>query len=328
MRRSTLWKSGVLSLLLLGFALSVTFAQQRTVTGNVTSVEQGALPGVNIVVQGTTQGAVTDGQGNYSISVPGDDATLVFSFIGYRTQAVPVGSQTTINLTLEEDVTSLDEIVVTAYATQKKKDLTGAVGIIEAEELTAMPQSNITQQMQGRVAGVTVTQDSRPGQSGKVRIRGFSSFSNNSPLYVVDGVPTTDVNTINAEDVESMSVLKDAGAASIYGSRASNGVIVITTKKGSSSGIQVNYNGYAGIQNAGPGPDNMLSADEYADLQWLVYENEGITETHPIYGPSSGDPTMPAWAADTKWWDEVMVKNAFMQNHDLSLSGGNQNSKF
>ena len=329
MRRSTLWKSGVLSLLLLGFALSVTFAQQRTVTGNVTSEDQGALPGVNIVVQGTTQGAVTDGQGNYSISVPGDDAILVFSFIGYSSQAVPVGNQTTLNLTLAPDVTSLDEIVVTAYATQKKKDLTGAVAVISADELTQMPQGNVTQQMQGRVAGVTVTQDSRPGQAAKVRIRGFSSFSSNSPLYVVDGVPTTDVNTINPEDVESMSILKDAGAASIYGSRASNGVIVITTKKGTSSGIKVNYNMYAGVQNAGPGPDNMLSSGEYADLQWLVYDNEGTVEDHPIYGPSSAaSPSMPAWAADTKWWDEVMVSNAMIQNHDLSMSGGNQNSKF
>lgn len=328
MRRSTLWKGSVLSLLLLGFALSVTFAQQRTVTGNVTSEDQGALPGVNIVVQGTTQGAVTDGQGNYSISVTGDDATLVFSFIGYSTQAVPVGSQTTINVTLEPDVTSLDEIVVTAYATQKKKDLTGAVGVINTDELTQMPQSNVTQAIQGRVAGVTVTQDSRPGQSGKVRIRGFSSFSNNSPLYVVDGIPTTDINTINPDDIESMSVLKDAGAASMYGSRASNGVIVITTKKGSSSGISVNFNMYAGVQNAGPGPDNMLDAEEFTELQWLVYDNDGTSEVHPIYGDSEGDPTMSFWAADTKWWDEVMVENAVIQNYDLSLSGGNQNSKF
>ncbi len=130
MRRTTMWKSGVLSLLLLGFALSMSFAQQRTVTGTVTSEDQGALPGVNIVVQGTTQGAVTDGQGDYSISITGDDATLVFSFIGYSTQAVPVGIQTTLNITLVPDVTSLDEIVVTAYATQKKKDLTGAVGVL------------------------------------------------------------------------------------------------------------------------------------------------------------------------------------------------------
>ncbi|MCK4992995.1 MAG: SusC/RagA family TonB-linked outer membrane protein, partial [Bacteroidales bacterium] len=327
MRRTTMWKSGVLSLLLLGFALSMSFAQQRTVTGTVTSEDEGALPGVNIVIQGTTQGAVTGGDGNFTINVPGDDAVLVFSFIGYTTQAVPVGSQTTINVVLAPDVTSLDEIVVTAYATQKKKDLTGAVGIVDSDELTQMPQGNITQQMQGRVAGVTVTQDARPGQSAKVRIRGFSSFSNNSPLYVVDGVPTFDVSTINPEDVESMSVLKDAGAASIYGSRASNGVIVITTKKGSSSGIKVNFNMYAGIQSPGKGPDNMLNSTEFADLQWLVYENDDIVENHPVYGPSSGSPTLPSWAGDTDWHNEIF-SNATIQNYDLSMSGGNQNSKF
>jgi TonB-linked SusC/RagA family outer membrane protein len=327
MRRSTLWKSGVFSLLLLGFAMSVTFAQQRTVTGTVTSEDQGALPGVNIVVQGTTQGAVTDGQGDYTISVPGNDATLVFSFIGYSTKAVPVGNQTTISVLMEADVTSLDEIVVTAYATQKKKDLTGAVGVIKAEELTQMPQSNVTQAMQGRVAGVTVTQDSRPGQSGKVRIRGFSSFQDNNPLYVVDGVPTTDVSTISSEDVESMSVLKDAGAASIYGSRAANGVIVITTKKGSAGAIKVNYNMYAGTQVAGQGPDNLVNAQEYADLNWLVYANDGTSETHPVYGPSDAPPVLPPWAANTDWYNEIF-SNAMIQNHDVSMSGGNENSKF
>jgi TonB-linked SusC/RagA family outer membrane protein len=327
MRRSTLWKSGVLSLLLLGFALSVSFAQQRTVTGTVTSEDQGALPGVNIVVQGTTQGAVTDGNGNYSISISGDDATLVFSFIGYTTQAVPVGNQTTINLTLAPDVTSLDEIVVTAYATQKKKDLTGAVAVISSDELTQMPQGSVTQQMQGRVAGVTVTQDSRPGQSGKVRIRGFGSFQDNGPLYVVDGVPTTDVNTINPADVESMSILKDAGAASIYGSRASNGVILITTKKGQKE-MKVTYSMYAGVQSPGKGPDNLLNTQEYADMVWLTANNDELDENHPIYGQTTNpNPTLPLWAADTKWWDEVF-SNAFIMNHDLALSGGNESSKY
>jgi TonB-linked SusC/RagA family outer membrane protein len=322
-----MWKSGILSLLLFGFAVSVTFAQQRTVTGTVTSEDQGALPGVNIVIQGTTQGAVTDASGNYSIVVPGPDAVLVFSFIGYTTQAVPVGSQTTVSVLMMPDVTSLDEIVVTAYATQRKKDLTGSVGIVNAEELTQMPQGNVTQQMQGRVAGVTVTQDSRPGQSAKVRIRGFSSFQNNDPLYIVDGVPTTDINTVNPEDVESLTVLKDAGAASIYGSRASNGVIVVTTKKGSSGGMQVNYNMYAGIQNPGKGPQNLLDAQGYADLNWLVYANDGTVEDHPVYGPSSGSPTLPGWAANTVWFDEIF-QNAPIMNHDLSMSGGNQTSKY
>lgn len=229
-------------------------------------------------------------------------------------------------MVLVADITSLKEIVVTGYATQQKQDLTGSVGIVTAEELTQMPQGNVTQQLQGRVAGVTVIQDSRPGQNAKVRIRGFGSFTNNDPLYVVDGVPTTDINTLNPADVESMTVLKDAGAASIYGSRASNGVIVVTTKKGS-KGVKVGYNMYYGTQNPGSGPTNMLNSKEFADLQWLVYANDGTVEDHPVYGPSSGSPTLPSWAADTKWWDEV-TNSAMIMNHDLSLSGGNDNAKF
>jgi len=217
--------------------------------------------------------------------------------------------------------------VVTAYATQKKKDLTGSVGIVQADELTQMPQGNVTQQMQGRVAGVTVTQDSRPGQSGKVRIRGFGSFQNNSPLYIVDGVPTTDVETINPDDVESMSVLKDAGAASIYGARASNGVILITTKKGQQQ-MKVTYNMYAGMQSPGPGPDNLLNTQQYADMVWLTARNDGTNENHPLYGQTTNpSPTLPFWAEDTKWWNEVF-SNAFMTNHDLALSGGNKTSKY
>lgn len=327
MRNSTWWKGGILSLLLFGFAMSLAYSQERTVTGTVTSDDQGALPGVNIVIQGTTVGAVTDAGGSYTIDVPGPDAVLVFSFIGYSTQAVTVGSQSAINVLLVPDVTSLDEIVVTAYATQRKKDLTGSVGVVQADELNQMPQGNVTQQLQGRVAGVTVTQDSRPGEDAKVRIRGFGSFQNNSPLYVIDGVPGGDINAINPQDVESLSVLKDAGAASVYGSRASNGVILVTTKKGTAGATRVNYNMYIGTQQPGPGPQNMLTSSEYADLNWLVYANDGTVEDHPIYGPSSGSPTLPFWAANTNWWDEV-TNPAMIMNHDLSLSGGNQNSKY
>lgn len=327
MRKSTSWKSGFLSLLLFCFAVTITYAQQKTVTGQVTSEDQGPLPGVNIVIQGTVQGAVTDVDGNFSIVVPGPDAVLVFSFVGFTTQAIPVGSQNTINVVLNPDVTSLDEIVVTAYATQKKKDLTGSVGVVNSEQLVQMPQGNITQQMQGRVAGVTVTQDARPGQAAKVRIRGLGSFQNNNPLYIVDGVPTTDVNTINPEDVESMSVLKDAGAASMYGARASNGVIIITTKKGS-SGMKVNFNAYAGTQTRGGDIDFVANTQEYADIQWLVYRNDGTSEVHPFYGDSNNpSPTLPFWAADTKWWDEV-TQNGPIQNYDLSMSGGNQQANY
>ncbi len=327
MRNSTLWRSSLLLFLFFGLTFSFAYAQERTVTGKVTSDEDGPLPGVNIVIQGTTMGAVSNLDGNYSIVVPGPDASLQFSSVGFITDVIKVGSQSVIDLVMRPDVSSLDEVVVTAYATQVKKDLTGSVGVVNSEELNAMPQSNITQQLQGRVAGVVVTQDSRPGQGGKVRIRGMGSFQNSNPLYVVDGVPTTDIATLNPDDVESMSVLKDAGAASIYGSRASNGVILVTTKKGQRSGINVGFNMYIGTQNPGKGPDNMLNTQEYADLQWLVYANDGTSETHPIYGPSSGSPTIPTWGADTKWWDEVTT-NAMIQNYDLSLSGGNENSKF
>jgi len=326
MRNSTLWRGGILFLLLFfGFAISFTYAQERTVTGKVTSEEGVSLPGVNIVIQGTVLGAVTDVEGNYSIVVPGPDAVLLFSSIGYTTQAATVGNQFTIDIVLVLDIFSLEEIVVTAYATQQKKDITGSVGIVESGDLIQMPQGNVTQQLQGRVSGLTVTQDSRPGQTAKVRIRGFGSFQNNSPLYVVDGVPTSDINTLNPDDVESLTVLKDAGAASIYGARASNGVIVVTTKKGK-IGMKVNYNMYAGTQNPGAGPDNMLNTREYMDLQQLIYDNDGTSETHPIYGPS-GNLTLPSWAADTRWYDKV-TRNAMIMNHDLSLSGGNETSKY
>jgi TonB-linked SusC/RagA family outer membrane protein len=326
MRISTLWRGSLLSLLVFGMAFSLTYAQERTISGKVISDEEGPLPGVNIIIQGTGQGTVSDIEGNFTITVPGPESVLVFSSIGYTTEAVTVGNQSVIDMVLVADVTSLKEIVVTGYATQQKQDVTGAVGIVKPAELTQMPQGNVTQQLQGRVSGVTITQDSRPGQNAKVRIRGFGSFYSNSPLYIVDGVPTGDINTINPEDVESLTVLKDAGAASIYGSRASNGVIVVTTKQGK-KGMNVNYNMYVGSQDPGSGPSNLLNSQEYMDLQWLVYDNDGTSETHPVYGPSSGSPQFPSWGADTKWFDEVF-NSAMIMNHDISLSGGNDNAKF
>lgn len=307
---------------------TTVLAQQRVVSGTITDEGGGGLPGVNIVVKGTTTGTTSDATGNFSLSIPGDNAVLVFSFVGYATTQSVVGSRTAINIQLTPDVRTLQELVVTGYASQQKKDLTGSVATVKATDLTAIPVGNVTNQLQGRVAGVTVTGNGQPGSTSRVRIRGFSSFSNNAPLYVVDGVPTQDISTLNPNDVENLSVLKDAGAASIYGSRASNGVVIITTKKGTSSGIKVNYNMYYGSQDPGKGPDNLLNTQEYADLQWLVYKNDNVSETHPIYGPSSNNsPTLPSWAANTNWFDAI-TDPASIQNHDLSLSGGNPNAKF
>jgi TonB-linked SusC/RagA family outer membrane protein len=307
---------------------SAVFAQGRNVSGTVTDETGSPLPGVNIVIKGTTSGTTSDMSGNFTISVPNDNATLVFSFVGYATSEVVVGSRTAVNVQMTMDVRTLSELVVTGYATQEKKDLTGSVGTVKPVDLVAIPVGNVANQLQGRIAGVTVVGNGQPGATAQVRIRGFSSFDNNAPLYIVDGVPTQDISTLNPNDIENLSVLKDAGAASIYGSRASNGVIMITTKRGTSSGVQVNYNMYYGSQDPGKGPENLLNTQEYADLQWLVYDNDGTVETHPIYGPSTAaSPTLPDWAANTNWYDAI-TESAPIQNHDLSLSGGNPNSRF
>jgi TonB-dependent starch-binding outer membrane protein SusC len=323
--------------LFLGFFLIFSAANaQNVVTGRITDDVNEPIPGVNVLVKGTSTGTVTDADGNYSISAPAD-GVLVFSFVGYLTQEMPIANQSVISLQMEPDIQQLQEVVVTGYASQEKKDLTGAVGTVDADELRQIPTGNVTSQMQGRVAGVTITNDSIPGQGSKVRIRGFGSFGNNNPLYIVDGVPTQDISTLAPEDVESLSVLKDAGAASIYGSRASNGVIVITTKKGK-PGMQINYNMYAGIQDPGDGPDNLTNTQQYADLQWLVYNNDNTAEEHPVYGnsPANGggaSPTFPAWATqggelvNTNWYDAV-TRDALIMNHDVSLSSGNDVSSF
>ncbi|MDH5607882.1 MAG: TonB-dependent receptor [Cyclobacteriaceae bacterium] len=310
----------------------LVFAQgawaQRSVSGQVTSADDGSgVPGVSVLLKGTSTGTTTDLDGNYRLSVGEDGGTLVFSFIGMTTQEVEIGNRTVIDVSMQTDITQLQEVVVTGYATQNKKDLTGSVGVVKPAELVAMPTGNIATQLQGRLAGVNVVGSGQPGQTSKVRIRGFGSLTNNDPLYVVDGVPMFDVSTLNPNDIESISVLKDAGAASIYGSRASNGVILVTTKKGG-EGVQVNYSMYTGTQNPGAGPSNLANAQEYADTQWLVYKNDGTVETHPVYGPSSNaTPQFPAWAADTNWWDAI-TDPAAISNHDLTFSGGNQNATF
>lgn len=304
-----------------------TFAQSMTVSGQVTDSDGMGIPGVTVVEVGTTNGTISDVDGNYSIAVE-QGSQLQFSFIGYGTETRTIGTESVLNIAMSTDNQVLEEVVVTGYSAQQKKDLTGAVATLDSEELTAIPSPNVTSQLQGRVSGVTTSGDGRPGQAAKVRIRGFSSFTGaNNPLYVVDGVPTQDISTINPSDIESMSVLKDAGAASIYGSRASNGVILITTKSGS-EGVKVGYSMYYGTQNPGAGNTNLLNTQQYADLQWLVYRNDGTEETHPVYGASSNaNPTLPSWAADTDWWG-ILTQNGAMANHDLSLSAGTKNAKF
>ncbi|QHT72065.1 TonB-dependent receptor [Rhodocytophaga rosea] len=268
------WQITFLFAALFFFGVSMqTFAQGRTVKGTVTAADDNsALPGVNVVVKGTSTGTITDPNGGFTLSVPGDNATLVFSFIGYTTEEVAVGSRTTIDIKLAPDIQSLQEVVVTGYSTENRRDVTGAVATVKSRELVAVPSGNVEQQLQGRVPGVTVITNGQPGTTSVVRLRGFGAFGGNEPLYVVDGVPVTNTDFLNPDDIETTTVLKDAASASIYGARAANGVIVYTTRKGSESKMRVSYDGVFGVTMPGK-VENILNPQEQADWIWQAKRN-------------------------------------------------------
>jgi len=278
-----LWLAGSFSVL----------AQDRSVSGTVKDEDGSGLPGVNVLVVGTSNGTVTDASGKYSISV-GSGARLLFSSIGYLSQEVAAGSSTSVDVNLKVDVKQLDEIIVTGYTSERRADIIGSVAIIDAKSTLAQPAANLSSMLQGRAAGVTVSGTGAPGAASKVRIRGFVSFGNNDPLYVIDGVPTDNANTLNPQDIESIQVLKDPVSASIYGSRAANGVIVVTTKSGSNGKHEVSYDGYYGIQSL---PDRvypkMLNTQQYADYLWRSYAGAGIANNSQIFG-NGATPTVPS----------------------------------
>ncbi|MEP5599454.1 MAG: carboxypeptidase-like regulatory domain-containing protein, partial [Algibacter sp.] len=239
-------------LLLIGFCFALNLnAQQKTITGTVTSGVDGIkLPGVNVVVKGTTNGASTDFDGNYSINVSEGNNTLVFSYIGYSTKEIAIGNSNTINVALAEDLASLDEIVVVGYGARRKSDVTGSVSSVKTEELTAFPVLNAAQALQGRAAGVDVQSNNggEPGAPISIKIRGNTSINASSnPLIVVDGFVGT--NMPQAGDIESMQILKDASATAIYGSQGANGVVLITTKKGKSGKLNIDFNSTYSVQS-------------------------------------------------------------------------------
>ncbi|MFD2573102.1 SusC/RagA family TonB-linked outer membrane protein [Spirosoma soli] len=275
----------LLSTIMLLISMTVS-AQDRRVTGKVTSAE-GPVPGANVVLKGTTTGVATDANGSFSLALRGDNPVLVISAIGFKTQEVTVGNQSTVNVTLADDATALNEVVVTGYTTDSKRDNTGAVSTVKARDLTVVPSANVETQLQGRVAGVTVIASGQPGANNTIRVRGFGSFNNNQPLYVVDGVPSGGSGFISPDDIESTTILKDAAAASIYGARAASGVIVITTKKGQrkSQKLSVSYDGLYGFTDPGKGQP-ILTPQEQADWTWNAYRN-GLTAIGQPVGPNS-----------------------------------------
>ncbi len=277
---------------------SASVFAQKTVTGTVLDEFGAGLPGVSILVKGTTTGTATDIDGKYSLSVPNDQATLVFSFIGYTTIEQVVGARSVIDVSMAPDERTLTELVVTGYSIDTRRETTGAIATVDPKDLTVIPTGNVEQTLQGRVSGVTVITNGQPGTTSIIRVRGFGAFGGNEPLYIVDGLPTASTDFLNPDDIESTTVLKDAAAASIYGARAANGVIVYTTKRGArDKKLRVDYNGMFGVTDPGTGIA-MMNPDDFAEYTWLAETNAArLANRAPAYGHpqfgSGNTPVMP-----------------------------------
>ncbi|MFC2138577.1 SusC/RagA family TonB-linked outer membrane protein, partial [Bacteroidota bacterium] len=297
-------------------------AQNINVSGLVTDAGSGMpLPGANIIVKGTTSGTVTNVNGEYSIEISDPNAILIFSFIGYEDLEVQVNNQSIINANLQISTKDIDELVVIGYGVQKKKLSTGATVHIKDEDIAQKHSLRVEQAIQGLTPGVQVTSNSgQPGEGLKVRIRGVGTVGNSDPLYVVDGIPTDNIAYLNPSDVESVDILKDAASAAIYGARAANGVVLITTKKGKAGEMKLTYNGYYGVQNV-PNKIELLNAKEFATYQNAAAENMGDDLIFP-------QEVVDTMGEGTNWLDYLFNENAPTQSHSVSLTGGNETSIF
>ncbi|TKG95529.1 TonB-dependent receptor [Puteibacter caeruleilacunae] len=308
---------------LLLFIPSVLFAQDITVKGKVTDGKGESIPGANVIVKGTTNGTVTDFDGNYTIKVK-DGSILVYTFIGFATKEVKLKGQKELNVELSEDFHQLEEVVAVGYGSMKKADLTGAVVSVGADDLQKAPVVNVEQALMGRAAGVRITSmDGRPGEGMSIEIRGGSSLGgNNTPLYVVDGFPMGEgedaIESIDPNDIESVSVLKDASSTSIYGARGANGVVLITTKKGKNDeSTEISYDGYYGMQIKPTDFPELLSAREWGELMHERYPNDEVYALYETYGDSVA----------VNWMDRIL-RNAAIQNHRVGLRGGSKKTRY
>jgi TonB-linked SusC/RagA family outer membrane protein len=284
---------------------TVAWAQSRTVSGKVTSGDDGStIPGVNVIEKGTSNGTVTDVDGNYSLTVTSGESILVFSFVGFTSQEAAVGAQTSISVTLQPDVTALSEVVVVGYGTQEKKEITSAVVQVTTSEFNRGNVNDPTQLLQGKVAGLSIyNRGGNPNQSATIRLRGISTIgANTSPLIVVDGVIGASLDNIDPNDIESFNVLKDGSAAAIYGSRGSSGVILVTTKRGSKKGTTVDYNGYIAAAT--------------------IYRRQPVFSASEYVANGGND-----LGSQTDWQDEV-TRTGFTNVHNLSIGGGNETTQF
>ncbi len=339
--------------------------QQRTITGSVTNADGEPVPGVSIIVHGTIIGTITDVNGNYSLDLPGDARILVFTFLGMKTVEETLGDRSTVDVILETDLYGLEEVIVIGYGTQVKEAVTGSVSTVNADVLEKIPTSNIIQKMQGRVTGVHIINDHRPGGDATIRIRGLGTINDNAPLYIVDNVPIiisnevqnrAGLSQINPNDIASISVLKDASSTGIYGARGANGVIIITTKRGKPGKPKIDFTARYGINKYATKFD-LLNTPEHAELQWLVAENTGSVPGNATYGfgpqPVIPDYILPAGLSEgdpavnpalyrftdpeyiiirankegTDWWEE-MTHIGPETDINLSISGGTESNTY
>ena len=305
----------------LSFMGVIATAQTYEINGTITDAAGSPLPGVTIVVKNTNKGASSDFDGNFSIPQVSKGDVLVFSYIGFTTKEIIISDASALNVVLEEDTQSLDEVVVVGYGTQKKSVVTGAISSVKAEDLEGLPVERVEQALQGRVSGVVIAADAgQPGSSSTVRVRGITTIGNNNPLWVIDGVvvESAGIGYLNQSDIQSMEVLKDAASLAIYGARAAAGVILITTKKGKQGKINVGYNTFYGISQASKKLD-LLNASEYGAI---------MNEKSVADGGSLIFSDLSALGAGTDWQDVIFNDEAIRSSHEISISGGNDVSTF
>ena len=312
-------------------AMAAVAQSSETITVKGQVIDQGGEPliGATVKVKGSTGGSVTDIEGNFELKAP-SNAILVVSYVGYQDKEVAVRGRAIINqIQLSANETVLDQVVVVGYGVQKKADLTGSVSIVNAEEMKKVSHSNISSMLEGKVAGVQITSDGQPGADPSVRIRGIGSFGSTAPLYVIDGVPMgTTIRDFSPNDIETIQVLKDASAAAIYGSRAANGVIIITTKNGQKEQpLKVDYKGYFGVDYISSGVYDVMDASQYSEYLGISCNNSST----PVPGGYKLNTETGKYQfmdnTNTDWFDEVF-KTGIRQNHNVNLSGGGANNTY
>lgn len=309
-------KARYLLVYLIFFTITGSFAQSLTIQGKITETTGEVIPGVTLLLKGTPVRTATNNDGTYSLKTPTGSGILVISYIGYQTLEVPINNRSLINITLQTDSKALNEVVVVGYGTQRRQNVTGAISSIKADDIVTEGANTVGKSLQGRVSGVQIeSAGGNPGSGVRILIRGTGSLGDNNPLYIVDGVQVDNINNLSPTDIASMDILKDASAAAIYGSRAANGVVLITTKSGKSGKNIIDFNAYYGVQNVTKKLD-LLNASEWATVNNMAHENAGFSKLDFAKNPNS-------LGEGTDWQKEI-YQVAPMQNYNLAASGGGE----